>query len=115
MRLGDGGEVPAQPLCARLANMQRSTDSAYRGNTISCQVSREHHRGALPKRIGHGTIVLRARCNHRRLRAASAAPDTARPALRAGSPSSPTDSQADSSTFLLPPVGASRCQDGGCH
>jgi len=58
-RTGDGGEVPAQPLCARLTDMQLSENSAYRGNVISSQVSGEHNGGALPKRIGHGAIVMR--------------------------------------------------------
>ena len=41
MRLGGGGKVLAQPLCAQLAGMQPGTDSSYRGNTISCQFSCE--------------------------------------------------------------------------
>jgi hypothetical protein len=49
--------------------MHRSTDSAYRGNAISCQFGREHCRRALFKRIGHGRIVLRAGRDHQRLRA----------------------------------------------
>jgi hypothetical protein len=53
MRLGDCGKVSAQPLCARLTDMQRSTDSAYRENTISCQFNREYHCGAFLERIGH--------------------------------------------------------------
>ena len=60
MRLGGCGKVLAQPLCAYLADMQHGTDSSYRGNTINCQFGCEHHCGALPKRIGHGHVVLRA-------------------------------------------------------
>ena len=35
-----GGKVLAQPLGARLANMQRGADGAHRGNAISRQFSR---------------------------------------------------------------------------
>jgi hypothetical protein len=62
------GKVLAQPLCARLANMERGTDGTYRGNSLSCQVSREHHCGLLPKRINHGRTIMRARSGRRRRR-----------------------------------------------
>jgi hypothetical protein len=65
MRFVDCGKMVAQPLCMRLADMQRGTDSAYRWNTISRQVSGEHHFSALRKRIGHRRIVLRARLGRR--------------------------------------------------
>ena len=61
MRTGGCGKVLAQPLCARLANVERGTDGTYRGNSLSCQVSREHHCGLLPKRINHGRTIMRAR------------------------------------------------------
>ena len=61
MGLSDGGKVPAQPLRARLADMERSADGPYRGNAISCQVSREHDCGALAERIGPGATVMRRR------------------------------------------------------
>jgi hypothetical protein len=53
MHTGGSGKVLAQPLGARLANMQRGADSAHRGNVISCQFSREHYYGLLPERIDH--------------------------------------------------------------
>ena len=61
IRIGSRGKVLAQPLRARLANMQRCTDGAYRGNAISCEFSREHHCGLLSKRIDHGRTIMRAR------------------------------------------------------
>jgi len=70
MRPGDEGEVPAQPLRARLADMQLSTDGAYRRNLISCQLSREHDCGALAKRIDGGAIIMHAWRNRRHLSAA---------------------------------------------
>jgi hypothetical protein len=59
------GKVLAQPLCARLANMERGTDGTYRGNSLSCQVSREHHCGLLSKRINHGRTIMWARSGRR--------------------------------------------------
>jgi hypothetical protein len=56
MRLDDRSKELAQSLCTRLAEMLRVADSAYRRNTINCQVRREHHCGALLKRIGRGRI-----------------------------------------------------------
>jgi hypothetical protein len=47
MRIDGCGKIPAQPLGTRLANMQRCTDGTYRGNAISCQLSREHDCGLL--------------------------------------------------------------------
>lgn len=61
MRIGGSGKVLAQPLCARLANMQRCPDGTYRGNAIGCQFSRECHCGLLSKRIGRGRTIMRAR------------------------------------------------------
>ena len=40
MHAGGSGKVVAQPLGARLANMQRGADGAHRGNLISYQFSR---------------------------------------------------------------------------
>jgi hypothetical protein len=42
----------ARLLRPELADAELRTDSADGGNTSSCQVSREHHGGALPERIG---------------------------------------------------------------
>jgi hypothetical protein len=61
MGFSDGGKVPPQSLRARLADVQRSTDGAYRGNTVTCQVSREHRCGTLAERIDREAIVMRAR------------------------------------------------------
>lgn len=71
MHTGDSGKVLAQPLGARLANVQRGTDSAHRGNVISCQLSRENYYCLLPERIDHGCTDMRARRAHRRLRTAN--------------------------------------------
>jgi hypothetical protein len=46
--LSGGCEIPAQPLCARLADMHCSADGPYRGNAVRCQVIREHDCGSLP-------------------------------------------------------------------
>jgi hypothetical protein len=70
MRLADCGKVRTQPLCTRLTDTQRGTDSPDRGNTVGCQISREHHRGALSERIGPRRIVMRSGRGRRRLRAA---------------------------------------------
>ena len=59
MRIGGCGKVLAQSLCAWLTDMERGTDGAYRGNTISREVSREHPCGLLCKRIDR-TRHLRA-------------------------------------------------------
>ena len=59
-----------EPLSTRLADVQRGTDGAYRGNTISRQVTREHLDSKLAKRIGHAAIVIRTRPIRRCLRAA---------------------------------------------
>jgi len=69
MHAGGSGKVLAQPLGVRLANMQRRTDSAHRGNVISCQFSREHYDGLLPERIDHGRANMRARHGDWQLRA----------------------------------------------
>jgi hypothetical protein len=69
MHVGGSGKVLAQPLGARLANVQRGADSAHRGNVIGCQFSREHYYGLLPERIDHGRTNMRARRARRRLRA----------------------------------------------
>jgi hypothetical protein len=63
MRLGDSGKIPAQPLRPRLTDMQCDSDGPHRRNTVSCQVSREHGRGALAERISRGPTVTRAGCN----------------------------------------------------
>jgi hypothetical protein len=60
LRIGGRCKVLAKPLCTRLANMERSTNGTYRGNTISCQFSRKHHHSLLTKRINHGPTVMRA-------------------------------------------------------
>ena len=65
MHFGGRGKVLAQPLSARLANMERSTDGTHRGNTIRCEFSREHCCGLLSKRIDHGRAVMRARRGRR--------------------------------------------------
>jgi hypothetical protein len=46
------GKVVPQLLRPELADVELRTDSADGGNTSSCQVSREHHGGALPELIG---------------------------------------------------------------
>ena len=53
MHVGGCGKVLAQPLRARLANVERCADGTYRGNVISCEFSREHHCGLLSQRIDH--------------------------------------------------------------
>ena len=50
--------------------MKRSTDSAYRGKAVGCQVSREHDCGALTERIGRRAILKGAGRNRRHLLAA---------------------------------------------
>lgn len=65
MPIGGCGQLLAQSLGARLADMQRSPDGSYRGNTISCQFSREHDCGLLSKRIGHRCTIVRARLGRR--------------------------------------------------
>jgi hypothetical protein len=40
--------------------MQSSTDRTHRGNAISCQLSRKHHRGTFPERISQEAIVMPA-------------------------------------------------------
>ncbi len=57
MRLSDSSKMPTQPLRARLADMQRSANRTYRRNPVRCQVSREHHCGALAERISRGAIA----------------------------------------------------------
>jgi hypothetical protein len=52
--LSGGCEIPAQPLCALLADMQLSADGPYRGNAVSCQVIREHDCGSLSERVCAG-------------------------------------------------------------
>ena len=56
MHLSEGGRVLAQPLCSRLADIQRGTDSAYRGNTVSCQVGRGPGRGRRPRPALQGCL-----------------------------------------------------------
>jgi hypothetical protein len=58
MRIGGCGKVLAQPLCTRLADMERSTDGTHRGNAISCEFSREYHSGLLSKRIDRGGSIM---------------------------------------------------------
>ena len=69
MRIGGCGQVLAQSLCARLANMERCTDGTDRGNAIGRQIGREHHRGLPSKRIDRWHTAMRARHSQRRLRA----------------------------------------------
>ena len=53
LSISDGGKVFDQPLRASLVDMQRNADGAHRGNTVSCQLRREHYRGTLAERIAH--------------------------------------------------------------
>ena len=56
---GDCGKVLAQSPGARLAEMERGTDTACRGNKIGCEFSLQHCCCALPKWINHGDISMR--------------------------------------------------------
>ena len=50
--------------------MKCSTDGAYGGKAVGCQVSREHHRSALAERIGRVAILTDAGQNRWHLLAA---------------------------------------------
>jgi len=64
------GKMLTQSLCTRLADMERGTDGSYRGDTISCELSREHHRYLILQRIGDKRLVMLVGGRHRRLRTA---------------------------------------------
>jgi hypothetical protein len=55
--LSGGCEILAQPLCTRLADVQRSADSPYRGNAVICQIIGEHDCCSLAERICRGAVT----------------------------------------------------------